>query len=89
MKRLTDKQKALLQEFAPQIASYRSLQAKADSVEVTDYNSAEIARYWQQRAGDALADIEFWVCEAYNSMPYKATKDKAIDAFMKLIMESE
>lgn len=85
----TTKQRALLAEFAPQIASYHTLQAKADSVEVVDYESAEIARYWQQKAGDALSDIEFWVAEAYAFVPYKATRNKAIDAFLKLVMESE
>ena len=89
MKRLTDKQKALLQELASQIANYRSLQDKADSIEVIDYESAEIARYWQQKAGDALSDIEFWATEAYVFVPYKATRNKAIDAFLKLVMESE
>ena len=89
MKRQTDKQQALLAEFAPQIASYRTLQAKADSVEVVDYESAEITHYWQQRAGDALADIEFLVTEAYAFVPYKATRNNAIDAFMKLVTECE
>ena len=89
MKRLTDKQKALLQELASQIANYRSLQDKADGIEVIDYESAEIARYWQQRASDALSDLEFLVCEAYVFVPYKASKNKAIDAFMRLIVEGE
>lgn len=91
MKQLTDKQKTLLAELAPQIANYRTLQAKADSLmeEVDSYESAEVARYWQQRAGDALSDLEFQVVEAYTLVPYRATRNKAIDAFIKLVVESE
>lgn len=91
MKRLTDKQKALLQEFAPQIAEYRSLQAKADKLteNVSSYESAEVARYWQGCAADALSAVMFWVGESYASVPYKAPRDKAIDAFMMLVMEGK
>lgn len=89
MKRQTDKQKQLLAELAPQIAEYRSLQAKADSVEVVDYESAEIARCWQSRANDALTDLEYYVSNAYMLVPYRRTRNDAIDAFMKLVMEME
>jgi len=89
MKQLTEKQKALLNELAPQIAEYRSLQAKVGSVEVADYESAEIARYWLTAAEDVLSEIEFWVEDAYMSVPYKATRNKAIDAFMRLVVEGE
>ena len=89
MKRLTDKQTQLLAGLAPQIAEYRSLQAKADKLmeNATDYESAEVARCWQSRANDALTDLEFLVVEEYWGVPYKATRYKAIDAFMRLVVE--
>lgn len=89
MKRLTDKQKALLQEFAPEIAHYRAMQGMADNVEVTDFESAEIAGDRQAIANEALSDLKFWVQEAYSHVPYRETRNKAIRAFMRLVVEGE
>mgnify|MGYP000916682168 FL=1 len=91
MKRLTDKQKALFTDLAAQIANYRNLQAKAAELteNVSDYKSAELARYWQAVAGEALSEIEFWVQEAYISVPYRDSRNKAIDAFMALVIGGE
>ena len=92
-KKLTPRQQEIAEKLAKQIAEYvdtvkaaEAKRAEAEGLDGADgYAAGEEYRYQMSRAREMLDLIEYDAAQEYATMPYKATRDAAINAFVAYV----
>lgn len=89
---MTTKQQELAGKYKAQIARYVNLVQKASTDQDAmiasgedAYDVAEAYRYTMSKAADVYADLELMVTQECCSIPFKASRNKTIDAFMAYV----
>ena len=91
-KKLTVKQQELAEKYATEIAKYVTLVKQAEAAQdeaiaagADGYDIALAYGEPMHQATDVLNDIELSVTNDCYAIPYKASRDKTIDAFMAYV----
>ena len=92
-RKLTAKQEELAAKYATEIAKYVALVKQAEAVQAEMNGSGKFDQYeiyvvysgTMEQATEVLEDLEWKVQNDCGSIPYKASRDKTIDAFMAYV----
>ena len=92
-KKPTAKQQELAEKYAAEIAKYVALVKQAEAVQAEMNESGKFDQYeiyvvysgTMEQATEVLNNIEYGVMDDCSTIPYKASRDKTVDAFMAYV----